>query len=286
MTIPSPDSRGWYKIEGEPTAEAMRALSTIKHIEKLSVTKSRLLTVALVKHFSRLQSVRWMWLWCDITRTAMRHILSVPGLEVLDVLNITAPGKLEGFGDAKTLHTVRANHYLQEADVLAITKCSTIRELAIQNAELTPNVIAALLSLKLLMVLDVEGSNFDDSMANSLSTSKTLQELDIGATKITRVGLQDIILMKQLRSLDLWATKLTDDDLELLLHLPYLEYLSIGNYDGLQSLDADKLVALLLALPSLKRIWLDGISVTDIQKITLEAKLESVRITSLPEYGI
>ena len=282
MTTPSPDARGWYNIEGEPTAEAISGLSTIKHIDKLSITKTRLLTVDLVKHFGGLQSVRWIWLWCDITRTAMRHILRIPGLEVLDVLNMTVPGKLEGFGVAKTLHTVRANHFLKEADVLAIAECSTIRELGIQNAELTPNVIAGLLSLKQLLVLDLEGSNFNDSMAASLSTSKTLQELDIGGTKITRVGLQDIIKMKQLRSLDLWATKLTDDDLELLLHLPKLEYLSVGNYDGLQSLDSDKLAALLLALPSLKRIWLDGITVTDAQNLALEAKLESVRITSLP----
>jgi hypothetical protein len=281
MKTPIPDAQGWYNFEGEPTAEAIRSLSTINHIEKLSVTKSRLLTVNHVKHFHVLKSVRWMWLWCDITRTAMRHVLRVPGLEVLDVLDMTAPGKLEGFGAANTLHTVRANHYLKEADVLAITECSTIRELGIQKAELTPNVINALLTLKQLKVLDLEGTNFDDSMAARLNESKTLQELNIGDTYLTRIGLQEIISMKQLRSLDLWAIKFNDDDLQLLLQLPQLEYLSVGNYDGLQTLDSAKLVALLLSLPSLKSIWLDGITVTDNQKIALEAKLESVRITNV-----
>lgn len=276
-----PDTRGWYNIEGELTADAVRVLGAIPHIEKLSITKTRLVTVELAKHFRRLQSVGWMWLWCDVTRTAMRHVIQIPGLQVLDVLNITAPGKLEGFDAAVSLHTVRANHYLKKEDVLAITQCTTLKELGIQNAELTPTVLAALMSLKELQTLDVEGSAFDDRMAAMISESTTLEVLDIGGTKVSRVGLQSLTSMKQLRSLDLWATKVAEDDLELLCHLPSLEYISIGNYNGMPSLDPGRVVPILLSLPSLKRVWLDGITITAEQQATLQDRLESIRITSL-----
>jgi hypothetical protein len=86
--------------------------------------------------------------------------------------------------------------------------------------------------------------------------------------------------MKQLRSLDLWATALSERDLELLIELPALEYLSIGNYEHLPSLDAIKVVDLVLSIPNLRRVWLDGIRVEPTQLATLKAKLESVRVTS------
>lgn len=279
MTVNPADARGWYNIKGTPAPEAIRTLGAIPHIKKLSITDVRLLTVDLAKHFRSLQSVEWMWLWCDVTRAAMRHIVRIPGLKVLDVLNMKAPGSLEGFEVATTLHTVRANHYLREQDVLAITQCATLQELSIQSAELTPKVLTALQSLKELRVLDVEGTAFDDSMAVALSDSETLEALDMGATKVSRVGLQALTSMRQLRSLDLWATKITEADLELLGNLPKLEYLSVGNYEEMPSLDAAKLVPLLLSLPSLKRVWLDGVTITDRQSSELQARLQSVRIT-------
>lgn len=127
MTTSAPDARGWHNIEGEPTAAAIRALCPAQRIEKLSITKARLLTVELTKQFHLFHSVGWMWLWCDVTRAAMRHVVRVPGLQVLDVLNIKSPGKLEGFDAASSLRTVRANHYLKEEDVLAITRCRTLK---------------------------------------------------------------------------------------------------------------------------------------------------------------
>ena len=160
--------------------------------------------------------------------------------------------------------------------------CSTLRELGIQNAELTSEVIESLMDLKHLRVLDVEGTCFNDEMAEKVASSKRLEVLDIGATKITRAGLQHLVSMRRLRSLDLWATKLTEEDLALLVQMPNLAYLSVGNCDGLPSLDATRMVALLLSLPALKRVWLDGIALTAAQKDALQAKLETVRVTSFP----
>jgi hypothetical protein len=275
----TPDSFGWYSINGDPTHKDIQSLRAVGQLDKLSITKARLITVDLAKRLRKLHSVHQLWLWCDVTRFAMRHIVRIPGLAVLDVLNLKPPGTLADFDLATNLHTVRANNFLKENDVLEITKCPSLQELGLQNAEITPTVLDALLSLQQLKALDIEGSLFDDQMAQRLSTSTIIESLEIGATKITRDGLQHLVSMKQLRSLDLWATDLVEDDFGLLLQLPALEYISIGGYAHLPSLDSKKLVPLLLSFPSLKRIWLDDVSLTTTEREAFEAKLEQVRIT-------
>ncbi len=279
MNSPKPDDRGWYSIAGEPTAAALRPLRSLQHIDQLSITKSRRITVRHAKALRALAPIKWLWLWCKVTRTAMQHIIQIPGLEELDVLNITAPGSLSGFESAASLHTFRTRFLLKEIDVLAIAKCAMLQELGIQGTELTPKAVAALLSLNQLHSLNVEASNFDDAIAQRLSTSSVLENLDVGATQLTRVGLKHLVSMQQLRSLDLWATALVEDDLELLAELPNLEYLSVGNYAHLPAPDAARLVPLLLSLPALKQVWLDGVKVTAEQEAALALRLESVHIT-------
>ncbi len=139
-------------------------------------------------------------------------------------------------------------------------------------------MIAALLGLKHLRSLDLEGTRFDDTLADQLSVSTTLESLEVGATRITHVGLRSLLRMKQLRALDLWATDLSEADLQMLHKLPSLEYVSVGGYQGC-TLRAAKIVGLLTSLPSLNRVWLDGIKLSPMQRSTLESKIPSVRIS-------
>jgi hypothetical protein len=236
-------------------------------------------TVRLAQRLKPLQSIERLWLWCDVTRRAMRHIVQLPGLKVLDVLCIRGPGELGNFQKARSLEVFRANHGLSERDLLEVATCTTIRHLGIQNAALTPRALHALLTLPTLHTLDAEATPFDDRMAKSLSQSSTLTSLDVGATRITRRGLGHLVTMHGLKSLDLWANALTEDDFDLLLELPQLEYVSVGNYDHLPPLDPRRVVPLLLRLPALKRVWLDGIAPSAEQQDALQAKLDSVRIT-------
>lgn len=277
MTI-SPDSKGWYSIERGIDPDFVNALEHIGPIEKLSLTKISLLTVKLAQQLSRLQ-VEQLWLWCDVTRRAMRHVIQLKGIRVLDVLCIRGPGKLANFDKALDLEVFRANHSMTEADLLQVVQCIQLRELGAQSAELTNKVVAAILALPNLTKLDLESTRFDDRMAAKVCHSKTIKSLDIGATRITRSGLSHLIQMEQLESLDLWATDLNEMDLRLLLELPNLEYLSLGNYDGLPQLDPQQITQLVLQCSKLKTVWLDGISLEMDQKSALEAKLESLHIT-------
>jgi hypothetical protein len=131
-----------------------------------------------------------------------------------------------------------------------------------------------------LNALDLEGTAFDDEMARMIARSTSVSSLDLGATKLTRRGLEHLSSMKQLRSLDLWATSLEGRDLELLRSLPRLEYVSIGGHDGSKRFDAAYLVDLFRSLPSLTRLWLDGVSIDQAQVDALKERLISVRVTS------
>ena len=277
-----PDEKGWYCLKGDITPETVQALQDVGHIEKLSITHIPLITVRHVRLLKELQSLGQLWLWCDIKRRAMRHLMELPGLAILDILCIRGPGSLGNFEKARTLEVFRANHCLNETDVIQIAKCKSIKTLGIQNALLTDASLAAILGLPYLESLDIEATRFDDKMARALSRSCALSSLDIGATKISVNGLKHIVSMKSLRSLDLWETRLNEDELGLLSELPNLEYLSIGNIEGntegCPALDIDRILPLLLGLPSLKRIWLDGIKCNPEHQKILETKFDSVRI--------
>ncbi|MFZ6801027.1 hypothetical protein [Undibacterium sp. Di24W] len=277
MTI-SPDSQGWYSFERDIDPEVAEQLKRVGKISKLSLKKIPLVTVKQARRLSGLH-IDSLWLWCDVTRRAMRQIIQTPGLRELDVLCIKGPGVLGNFRKAESLEIFRANHYMTEADLLEVTECAQLMQLGAQGAELSSTSLAAILGLPNLTSLDLESTRFNDNMAKKVSRSKTIESLDIGATRITGVGLEHLSQMSQLRSIDLWATEVKEVDLQFLLDMPKLEYASFGNHEDLPQLDAEKVCGLILESPSLKRVWLDGIRLNAAQQEALEAKLVSLRIT-------
>lgn len=283
MTI-SPDDRGWHALEHDIDPSAVEQLRSIGPIGQLSVTKVPLVTVKLAKRLVAFPVDR-LWLWSKVTRRAMRQIVQIPGLRVLDVFSMTGPGSLKYFAKAQNLEEFRANLYMTREDLLEVAQCPTLKEISAQGSELTPDALAAILALPQLNRLDIEATRFDDRMAKKLSGSQTIETLDIGATPVTGIGLEYLTRMEQLRSLDLWATHIREADLPRLQNLPSLEYLSLGNYDQHVQLDADAVCQQILQLPSIKRVWLDGIQLNTHQKEALEQKLESLRVTSLPNFS-
>lgn len=207
----------------------------------------------------------------------MNRLIVMPGLEMVDVLTINGKGRLSGFVNAKGLHTLRANCALRARDVIAIADCAGLRELGIQRAELSTKALDALCAMPALERLDLEATRFDDGMVERLCESTSLNWLELGATGLTRRGLQYLTRMRQLRGLDLWATPLAIKDFELLREFPALEYVSLGGYID-ASLDGEVLVPMLLSLPALKRIWLDGVKLDREQRAALEGRFKDLRI--------
>ncbi len=276
----TPDEQGYYCLKRELLPETMRELAELSTVEPLKLRINDFAQFG-IGHARCLAGLRiaQLWIWCDVTRGAMNHILRLEGLRELDILCMTGPGKLKNFHKAEELEVFRANLYMSEADLLKVAQCASIRVLGAQNADLTRSAFAALLSMPKLTALDLEGSRFDDKMAKKMSRSTTISALDLGATRLTRAGLADLVKMTQLHSLDLWALDLNAADLALLRALPNLEYVSLGGDDDAPSLDADAITAMILESRSMKRVWLDGVRLQSGQRNALEAKLEWLHIT-------
>ncbi len=277
MTTTATSDAATITLEGPFGARDLRSLRSQGRIEYLELTKQPLITARVAKELSALVSVRLLYLWCTITRTAMRHVISIPDLEILDILEIRYPGALENFVEATELKTFRCNHYMSEDDLLEVSRLPNLAELGAQNATLSTRALGAILSLPKLRKLDLECTDLDDKMATALASSSTIEALEVGATRVTAKGLRSICTMSQLRSLDIWALDIQEEDLDLLNDLPDLEYLSIGGHDEQTTLTSKGVLPRLAALPSLKRVWLDGITLSSSERAALEKRYEYVR---------
>ncbi|SHH10470.1 hypothetical protein [Massilia sp. CF038] len=277
----TPDEGGYYCLTRELPPETMRQLAQLSALEplKLSITKIAQFGVGHARCLAGLR-VQQLWIWCDVTRAAMNHILQLEGLRELDILCMSGPGKLKNFHKAVQLEVFRANHYMTEPDLLQVAQCKSIRVLGAQNADLTQSAFAALLSMPNLTALDLEATRFDDKMARKISRSTTVTSLDVGGTRLTRAGLAHLMKMTQLQSLDLWALDLNATDLTILLTLPNLEYVSFGGNDNAPPLDAGAITTLILGSHSLKRVWLEGIPLEVRQREALEVKLEYLHLSN------
>jgi hypothetical protein len=170
----------------------------------------------------------------------------------------------------------------------AAIQAPALTHIGLQNCQLDVPVCRSIVRLSKLRHLDIEGSNIDDDMIDIVSRNPTLTHLDLGNTPITARGLAYLCRMRQLELLDLWETAIGVDDLRQLEALDHLAYVSIGKVDGSvtegvrvegnPSVDAQAVVDLLLRMPSLKHVWLDGLRLAPAQVRALEEKLESLRL--------
>ena len=275
------NNNGWVDINGPITIEKLKRLKKYEHIERLSSKQNTLLTAKIAQDFKLLRSVSQIWLWCDVTRAAIRYVVGINNLKFLDVLCIKGVGKIDNFADASTLERFLCAHahYLTYEDISAISSCKSLKSFCLNTCRLETKTIHKFLELPNLETLELEDSNFDDKMAESIAESRSIKNLEIGNTRLTKKGLFYICRMKQLEALDIWATKVKENDLDILVELPNLKYLSVGpSYEG-NDFTPKMLIEKLGAIKSLKRIWIDGVKFNKSEKAILEDKYEQVRIT-------
>lgn len=264
-------------IEGPYSASDLRSLNKYEEIDKLSLTKLKNLTVKISEGLCSLKSVKELFLWSSVNRTAMRHVITIPDLVILDILEIRNPGKLINFSEAIALQKFRCNHYMSEADLLEISNLPKIQEIGAQNSEITKRALEAFLCLPYLTSIDLEATNFTDKLAAIIATSKTIKHLSVGASKLTAKGLKSISAMSQLESLDIWSIDASETDLAPLSKLQNLKYLSVGGYEGQTRLTFKGVMPYIDELPSLKSLWLDGIILSDAEKQNMNTKYEYFR---------
>lgn len=277
MTSASTSDTASGSLEGPFGARELRELCTQGSFGNLYLTKQHPITAKIAKELSTLSSVRQIWLWCEITRTAMRHVISLPDLEVVDVLRFRHPGALENFAGATEIKEFRCNGHMSEADLIEVSSLPNLLELAAHSATVTMKAIDALLGIPKLSSLDLEDTALDDNMVAALAASTSIEKLEIGNTRVTAKGLRSLCTMTQLRELDIWSLDIQEEDLDILTELPKLEYLSIGSYFEPTKFTGKGVLPRLAKLPSLKRVWLDEIELSDSEKADLEKRYENVQ---------
>lgn len=245
----------------------------------LSISKCSNLPAKFARGLVNYSKVERLWVWCDVFRTAMPYVLSSPVLRVLDILCISRPGRrMPSFDNALELTEFRCNNGLTETDLIAITKAPNLRELGAQYSAISHTVINSILENPNLEALDLECADITDEYAAHLSLSTGLRSLELGSNPITSTGLKAISTMSQLQRLDIWLTDVSASDLELLVSLENLEYLSVGGSENdIERLTGEQIIPILKSIPSLRSVWLDGVSLSAEQNEELNEMYDSFR---------
>ncbi len=245
----------------------------------VSITKTGRLPARFARGLSNYQKLEKLWIWCDVYRTAMPHILALPQLAVLDILCVSRPGRrMCTFANAEKLQQLRCNNGLTESDLIAISTAPSLEELGAQFSGLTSRGLRALLSMESLTAIDLECAGVTDNLAAQIAESRQLLTLELGNNPISDVALKKICSMSQLKGLDIWQTNISVSGIEQLARLENLEFLSLGMYgDDEPLLSGDSVIPILDAIPSLKRVWLDGVSLNPAQGEMLKSRYEFFR---------
>ncbi|MFK7976877.1 MAG: hypothetical protein AB8C02_12120 [Halioglobus sp.] len=265
-------------IDQPTSAKQFRSLRPSEPVEDLTISFDRMFNVKMAREVSRWNSVRRIGLWCTATKAALRQLLCTPGLEDIYVSMLHEHNSLKELHKSTSLKTFRG-YALSSNDLCCIADLPSLRTLSAQNSNLSRAALEKLVGMEKLKNLDLEASSLDDEMASILASSRQIVQLDVGATLIGRKGLQSICEMSQLRELDIWALDIQEEDLNMLTALNHLEYLSVGGFDFQTALTSKGVLPKLAQLPSLKRLWLDGIPVTRSEQTELEERYEFVQVT-------
>ncbi|MBD3678174.1 MAG: hypothetical protein HUJ27_07210 [Rhodobacteraceae bacterium] len=265
-------------IDALSSTRQLRALNPHTPLDELHISSGRVFNVKLAREISGWQSVRKIVLWSKTTRAALRELLATPGLQDIYVSSLHDHGSLNGMPRPANLHRFACG-WPARTDLLHIADLPNLVALSAEYAKLSSGALNRILAIESLTDLDLEGSTLDDDMAKDLATSQNIVRLDIGATRVGPAGLRHICQMTQLKELDIWALDIRESDLDMLAALTNLEYLSVGGCDEQEVLTAKGVLPRIAKLPSLKRLWLDGIALTDGEIADLKQRYEEVQVT-------
>lgn len=260
------------------TARQIAILGASPHFDSIYLRRKNSLLAAEAASFEGVRSASEITIWCGVTRSAVRSLVSRPNLRQLRILRLRPGGTLRNFEEARDLEVFSCLDGVGGVDLGEVAKLPKLRQLTAQRARITKQAIEALVDHPTLTDIDFEGSNFDDDFAEIVSRSRSLTGLELAWTRMTKGGLGKVVAMTQLKRLDLWCADITEQDLDLLAQLPNLEYLSVGGVEGQTGFTAEGVLRALERIPSLKQIWLDGVTVSRRQLDDLVARYEKVMV--------
>ncbi|MBD3675093.1 MAG: hypothetical protein HUJ26_16370 [Planctomycetaceae bacterium] len=168
------------------------------------------------------------------------------------------------------------------ASMEAVGKMTQLRELYLEDTQLTDTGVRELLGFQNLRVLVLTGTRISDTGVSLLANLETIDVLCLDSTNITGQGLSDLpdtqgmmLSMKhcpitddslkrylqshrKTRALSLGGSEITDDPIKLIGALQKLEFLDLNN-----TAVTNESIATISQLPELSELSLDNTGVTD-----------------------
>ncbi|WP_299923965.1 hypothetical protein [uncultured Pelagimonas sp.] len=268
---------GEFRFGGDVSLSNLRSIRPDHPLESLYLEDFALLHRDLALELVSWPGIETMVLNGPVTRQAMRQLVNIPSLSQLEVKNIHQHGRLDGLDIPTRLASVKIGFGASAKDIFAVAKGKGLAELSLEHSFCSTKAMTALSTLPLLKTLHLEGALFTDEHAAALSKSSGIRHLYVQTTQIGREGLADLCRMEQLETVDLWATGVKAEDLALLQDLPNLTDLSVGQFEDEGSLTAEDVLPRIAKLKGLKRIWLDGITLSQDQKTALQERYDHVQ---------
>ena len=265
------------RLEGQIDLARLQALAAQGRIDTLMLYTEQLLDSTLATGLTEAEEIGHLRLLCPVTRSALRRVIGLRGLDTLELSHLCAPGRLGGFDKAGDLHSVIAPHCLCESDLCAIAASPGVHTLDAHASKLTPRALDAVLEMPRLERLLLGGGALTDALAPQLPRGSGILALNLAHAPLSRSGLTHVLRMPALRELDLWATPLQLDDLDMLAGLPQLENLSLGHWDDERKFDGAALLAKLAPLPALRTVSLDGVRLDPSTRMAFKARFADFR---------
>lgn len=250
--------------------------------EILSINDQGFFSGKLAAKLLEFKNLKEVWLRCDVGRSAIQHFLGMPNLEKLGIDSVRTPGRrMRGFSNARKLKEFRCSFSdnITRSELLSITQSDSIEALGIRGASIDPATIESIVSMPSLKELNLGDTNLNDELALILSKASKLTNLSIAGTEIGSAGFNSICKMKQLTDLDAWSVRISDSDLQMLASLENLKFLSIGEQDEVGVFSGENVIRNISNIPSVCRLWLDGINFNEMQKQELRKKFDDVVIS-------
>lgn len=139
-----------------------------------------------------------------------------------------------------------------------VSRWKKLRSLSLRDMAIRGDFFTELAGLPSLRTLSAVQTMVADAALQHLVDCPQLEELALAQTLVTDNGLEAISRLTNLKRLDLAQTPISDQGLAQLANLKQLEWLNVSGNPGV----TDQSTTVLLNLPELKEVYLDGTSMT------------------------
>jgi internalin A len=208
----------------------MAGICDCRHLKKLVVADSHLITRAGLAHLSALLNLEDL-VWLSADDAVMQSIAELKHLKKLVITSpkVTDVGMkvVAGFKELEVICLNTAA--ITNAGMQSLSKLGQLRHVRLTGTAIGDPGLQKLAQQQHIVSLELGYTKVSDSGLRSLGNWSALEGLSLLNTNVGDEGLNSIAGLKKLRNLDLSSTKITDEGLKSIAQLHGLELLGLSD---------------------------------------------------------